>query len=540
MYGPSKKARRAGAFLLILTLVWLGACSRDTEPLAPVVIIGLDGATWNVIEPLIKDGKLPNLKKLVDRGASGPLESCCGTISPAVWTTIVTGRDADEHGIFDFTMTDPNTGQMVKVNNTHRQKKALWEILSDRGLRTGIINLFSAYPFDEFNGFGYLIERGEGYPEDVLPAAERVRQVEPDPKLTFDISRKLLGNKWDLFLLYDRTIDATQHRTWMYYEPKKFDSRKWLFDENDVAQHGDDIPRAYMRVDVELGRLLDRLPPEAAVVLVSDHGGKANTEGNTWYLLSTNRLLQAVGLMKLDPGFMPVPGESPLYVLQGGKPALGTLWDRNIVYALNVEGARRGLGLAADADETAVFDAVVERLRSLRVGKVDLPVFESVSVETRPSPAPPPPGGEPEQIRVIVAKERALLDEIEGDLHTLPVGPGGVGEPLATYVVKTPSSGVHARNGIIILSGPMIQPGQRIEGASVFDVTPTVLTLLGIPPGKDMRGKALTQVLTPDFAAKIPRTRVDTYEDGSRRAAVRLEPLLREDQKRLRSLGYLR
>jgi predicted AlkP superfamily phosphohydrolase/phosphomutase len=524
------------AFFLAATLA---ACNQRAEPLAPVVIIGLDGATWNVAEPLIEAGELPALSGLMAGGASGPIESCCGTISPAVWTTIVTGRTSEEHGIYDFTMTDAHSGEMVKVNNSHRQKKALWEILTDRGLRMGLLNLFSIYPFDEFAGFAYLIERGEGYPADLLPAAEMVRREEPDPTVTFGLARKLILEPWDAFLVYDRTIDATQHRTWMYYEPERFDRKKWLVDDAGIAAYGDDIPKAYRRTDQELAEFLKTLPAEAAIVVVSDHGGKPNDGETSWYLLATNRLIAEQGLMKLDPGFLPVPGQSPLYALQGNKPALGTLWDRVNVFAVNLPAARAALDLPPDSPPATIQNEIVERLKSLKVGGENLPIFEHVAVEQRQSPQPPPPGRAPEQITVIVAKENAVLDMVRGDPRVLPVGPDGKGKPLAEFVIKSPSSGVHARQGVIILSGPMFKDSVKLTGASVFDVTPTVLAILGLPAAKDMKGRVLTEAFTDAFAAKLPTAAIATYEDGRPRNSVRLEPLREVDRNKLRSLGYL-
>lgn len=539
MFADAKKAAVVLTLAALFLLVVAG-CGNRHRPLVPVVIVGLDGASWNVLQPLLDAGRMPNLQRLIDQGAYGPIESCCHTVSPAVWTTIVTGRDSTEHGIYDFTMTDPRTGDMTKVNNSHRQKKALWEILTDKGLRTGLVNLFSTYPFDRFNGFGYLIERGESYPDDLLPAAEKIKLLQPDPAVTFRVGTKLLAQPWDLFLVYDRKIDATQHLAWKYYEPERFNRVKWLIDDAGIRAHANDIPAAYEQVDRALGGFLAKLPPEAAVIVVSDHGGKANHDTSSWYMLATNRLLADVGLMKLDPGFLPVPGQSPLYVMQGGKPALGTLWDRTDIYAVNVDGARQALGLAAEVPEEAVYAGVAARLRSLKVGgKANLPIFDDVSVQLRPSPTPPAPGQQPVEIRMIVARENNVLDKIEHDMTTLPVGPNGQGKPLAGFVIQTPSSGVHAEQGVIILSGPMFKNNFSLDGATVYDVTPTVLALLGVRPAKDMRGNVLDAAFTADFAERVPQDRVDTYEDGSRAEAVRLEPLLDTDRKQLRSLGYL-
>lgn len=503
------------------------------EPLAKVVVIGLDGASWNVIEPLLAEGKLPNLKRLMDGGAFGSLESCCDTLSPSVWTTIVTGRDRVDHGIYDFTMTDPHSGRMVKVNNTHRQVKALWEILNGFGMRMGLVNLFTAYPFDKFDGFAYDIERGEAYPELLLPPNEIVRAEEPDPQLTFAMSSRLVKKEWDLFFVYDRAIDAAQHRTWQYYEPEKFNRNKWLIDDAGIAAHGRDIPNTYEEVDRRLGEFLADLGDDVAVVVVSDHGGQANADKKSWYLLATNRILADAGLMRLDPGMLPLPDASPLYVMEGEKPALGNMWDRSVAYAVDGAAARTSLALSEQVADREVGAALVERMRSLRVGGANLPLFTELEL-TRQSDNQ---GAAP--VWIIKGKQADLLNQIDADLHTLPIGPDGQGKPLAEYVVQTPAAGVHAPSGIIILSGPMFKDNLKLDEASVYDVTPTLLSVLGLSAAEDMPGQVLTEAFTEEFQTRLPQARLASYESGKHVKKVKLEPLQKPEQDKLRNLGYL-
>jgi len=503
------------------------------EPLTKVVVIGLDGASWNIIEPLLAEDKLPNLKRLMDHGVYGPLESCCDTLSPSVWTTIVTGRDRVDHGIYDFTMTDPRTGRLVKVNNSHRQVKALWEIMNGFGMRMGLVNLFVAYPFDKFDGFAYDIERGEMYPELLLPPGEIVRAEEPNPQVTFSLSNRLVKKEWDLFFVYDRAIDAVQHRTWHYYEPEKFDRRKWLIDDADIAAHRRDIPDTYEEVDRRLGEFLAALGDNVAVVVVSDHGGMANADKKSWYLLATNRILADADLMRLDPGMLPLPQASPLYVMEGEKPALGNQWDRSVAYAVDPVAARRVLALEGNLADRDISEAILEKMRSLRVGGLNLPLFTDLQLSSKSD------NQETAPVWIIKGKQADLLNQIDADLNAVSIGPGGRGKILAEYVIRTPAAGVHAPYGVIILSGPMFKDDLKIEDASVYDVMPTMLSLLGLPAADDMPGRVLTEAFTEDFAAKLPPKRYASYESGKPVKKVKLEPLQKPEQDKLRSLGYL-
>ena len=92
------------------------------------VVIGLDGADWELLEPLIEEGAVPNLARLKDRGASAMLRSAQPMLSPLLWTIAATGKKPEEHGILDFLAIDPATGKKVPVSSRSRRVKALWNI----------------------------------------------------------------------------------------------------------------------------------------------------------------------------------------------------------------------------------------------------------------------------------------------------------------------------------------------------------------------------------------------------------------------------
>ena len=101
----------------------LQACGRGPESLPPptgerVLLIGVDAATWTVMRPLIDAGRLPTFKKLVSEGWSGTLRSMEPTVSPAIWTTIATGKVPDQHGIHGFVVESQDHGNDVPVTST--------------------------------------------------------------------------------------------------------------------------------------------------------------------------------------------------------------------------------------------------------------------------------------------------------------------------------------------------------------------------------------------------------------------------------------
>ncbi len=118
-----------------------------------VFIIGLDGATFDVLNPLMAAGRMPNLKQLIDTGTSGILYSTKPPITPAAWTTFMTGKGPGRHGIVDFEKYDVKTNRL-SFNSTYEiREKTIWEMLSEKGFHVGSINLPMTYPPRRVNGF---------------------------------------------------------------------------------------------------------------------------------------------------------------------------------------------------------------------------------------------------------------------------------------------------------------------------------------------------------------------------------------------------
>ena len=132
------------ALSLVLATSMLSACfqERSEAGRAPVFVFGIDGATWKILEPMIKAGELPNLAQHYDSGMRGVLRSRAPAISPVSWTTIFTGRLPSQHGVESW-----KTSQ-----STHRRVKALWNISSDAGLSTNVFNVPSTWPPERING----------------------------------------------------------------------------------------------------------------------------------------------------------------------------------------------------------------------------------------------------------------------------------------------------------------------------------------------------------------------------------------------------
>jgi len=121
--------------------------SGKTPP--PIVLIGVDGADWNIIDPLIKAGRMPHLASLTARGTRTRLLTISPTLSPVIWTTIATGVKPERHGIVDFTAINHETGEAVPVTSNLRRVPALWNRFSDAGRTVGFIWWWASFPAEK-------------------------------------------------------------------------------------------------------------------------------------------------------------------------------------------------------------------------------------------------------------------------------------------------------------------------------------------------------------------------------------------------------
>jgi tetratricopeptide (TPR) repeat protein len=129
-------------------LAWLAV--RAAEP-PPIAIIGVDGADWQTIDPLIAAGRLPAFAMLKAAGGVGTMRPEPPLLSPIIWTTIATGRRPEDHGVLDFMVDQPGGGQMP-VSGGARRTKALWEIFSEAGRPVLISGWWATWPPDRVRG----------------------------------------------------------------------------------------------------------------------------------------------------------------------------------------------------------------------------------------------------------------------------------------------------------------------------------------------------------------------------------------------------
>jgi len=150
------RLRRGVAALMAMSVAAAG-CGRKAPQQeapgafarAPILLVGLDGFEWSAVLPLLRQGKLPTIAGIIAHGAYGTLETFPGRVSPALWTSIATGKDVDKHGVYDFLR---QRNPALFYSSADRKTKAFWNILTDRRRRVDTVGWFVTYPAEAVNG----------------------------------------------------------------------------------------------------------------------------------------------------------------------------------------------------------------------------------------------------------------------------------------------------------------------------------------------------------------------------------------------------
>jgi len=504
-----------------------------------LLVYGIDGATWDVIETLRPLEMLPEIEALQREGASGTLRSLEPMLSPIVWTTIGSGQPLGEHGIHGF-----------HVRHEECEAARVWDIFESEGMSVGTYKWLVTYPPREVNGFmvpGWLATGPEMHPPDLAytrafeqsrknrkrgraggPQVGTLRYVLDGMRdglrlstvgaaMKFSFQSK--GTHWsegermtrthtmralidrDLFLgllyRFDPEVatfayyptDAVAHRMWKYYEPEKFGGIN-----EESRDLWDAVPSTYRQADDILGELRRRLPQDVTIVALSDHG------------------MCAAG----------AEGGKAVFGLRAGEIDR-TLQQRGADVDVAQQGMKVTVAVAPDSAVTAA--QVHDLLEQFRFD--GRPLFRLESLDRG-------------IIGVTLGARGDDLDRRAAEPVTLP---DGSTTPLQAFLrTRDDYSGVHNEDGVILMSGPAIAPGATVEGADLYDVAPTLLALMDVPPAQDMVGDVLLDAFTTaptlrpspetyDYLVEDVRKRIGSVEvDEEGDAAL---------EARLQALGYV-
>lgn len=531
------------------------------------VLIGLDGATFSVLDPLMQQGVMPFLRQFVAAGVRATLRSTIPALTPPAWTSMMTGRSPGHHGIFNFFGPDAPESHHIHLLTSHDiQVETIWSYANRHGLRATVLNFPLTFPAPRINGQvvagGWMPWRQLRlgcYPPDLynrlkaLPgfnaraialdmsheekALEGCRAEAYDEWIElhihrecqwFNILRHLLEHDpTELVTIMFDGVDKLQHLCWRFLDPAYAHSltEDW---ERRARVHCLDY---FRNLDTLIADIVALAGTEATIMLASDHG--FGPQVRTFFI---NTWLQEHGYLSWADGIGPRPSdESVLGMRQVARHSYLLDWSRTKAYS-SMPGGNGIHIVRADADHPngvteAEYDALCSRLlHELRMVK-------------------DPQTGEP----VVAAAWRreeifaGACMQLAPDI-TLELQDGGLISILAAPEAVTPRqppTGTHRPDGIFLARGPHIRQGIRLAELSILDIAPLLLYSLDLPIPAELEGRLPSEAFKPRHL-KPPSVRraepaqqpVSAQAMPDDEAALDAEE---EDQvmRRLQALGYI-
>jgi predicted AlkP superfamily phosphohydrolase/phosphomutase len=537
-----------------------------------LTVIGLDAATFDVLDPLLEAGQVPALQRLFEAGSRGTLRSTIHPLTSQAWATMVTGVNAGRHGLWDFAERDESGYTLRLVNGSYRRAPAVWDRLHAAGRRVGIVNIPFTWPAPEVDGFALAgldasdRDRGMTFPAALLEEARsRFGELVLDHhfpldargKLDLDLVRRAASQRVELVTwLADRddpellfvvfmAADHIHHVAWPDWEERGLES---------------DVAEVYRILDGAVGELHRRLGDEADVLVVSDHGG-GRLDGvvnlNAWLaregFLTYTEPRAAVSRGELVARLMQLRHKVPPGLRKAVRQHVPRLrekahqarrfsvidFDRSRAFSygtfgnivVNVRGREsRGI-VEPGAEYDRVRDELVERALDLR-GPEGEPIVAAVHRREELFSGP------------YLAKVPDLVVEFT-DYAWLGKGnmtkrADSIWDEVTLEWNDTRYVGSHRQEGIVALSGPSAARGNALF-ASIEDVAPTILYLLGEPIPAELEGRLLAEAVDPQLLDARPPAYADP---DAAQLEVGVQQGYSEDEddavhERLRGLGYL-
>ncbi len=501
-----------------------------------VFILGIDGAELELIRRWTERDKLPHFQKLLKEGSWGKMKSTIPPLTPCAWSSFMTGKNPGKHGQFSFYKL--NEKYELDINwGEHRTEKAIWKILSDHGKKCCVMNVPFTYPPEKVNGYlisGFMtpsLENNFTYPvklkNELIKKFPRFRLTEKTRYSDRNKDREsymndileltdLHGNiaeylykkeNWDFFMVTFMGADHMQHWYWKY-----MDETHPQYEDHETFSSA--IYNVYSKIDGILGRMMDYMPEETVIIIMSDHGfGKylKDVNINEWlkqkeYLkiktshsakmkkilislgIDTDRLIKIalkIGGAKLSDI---LPFDLKKKVLDATSYTWKDInWKKTKAYSFGYYGSiflnKENLKITKNKNEhDLVRKEINEQLQELKDPETDEKVVDEIWFKED----------------IYKGKKTNLLPDISFSMKNFSYAssmtfafPSGniFSDP------KTLKSGEHRLYGTFIIYGNGIKRGNVVKNVEIIDLAPTILSLMNIEPPKDMDGKVLQEVL---------------------------------------------
>ncbi len=493
---------RARSPAIALALLVSVALAPTQAARARVILFGIDGGSWPLVDRGIAAGELPNLAALAARGVTAEMTTVEPVISPVVWTSIATGRSPAVHGVTDFFR-----------NRTHVRVPTVFERLAARGQRVGLYEYLVTWPPRTLpNGFvipDWLRRDDRVTPPDVFaragvtPYLYSMDGVDTLAEFAANARREMLEKQQHFTRLADAfqldvgavtfySADATGHRFWRASFPAAFDPPQPTAEE---ARFPNVIGEAMRGIDAALGRVVASLAPDDAIVVVSDHGFQADPRTTRiWTTRLQDRLADldlagTSGAFEIDGAFLALT----LRVLPGPAEKRELQIAKLIAVLESLHSAEGEAVLDVDVFEIADRPAAVRpslwrRLRAFGVRQV-VTRYYGVALD-RPAYA------------YVFARPRdAALAALWPDGE---ISAGGRRFRASELFGRDDFTGRHHETAVFLAAGGPIAHVTARDRVSVLDVAPLVFHLAGAPVPDDLEGRVPERLLDPARLAASP------------------------------------
>ncbi len=522
-----------------------------------VLMIGLDGATFSLLDPLIEQGVMPFLGSVLKNSVRANLMSTRNPLTPPAWTSMITGRSPEAHGIYDFLRPAflPDGSVYLKLNDYRDNHcETIWSVVNRHKRRATSLNFYGMSPAPAVDGYvfaGFIPWRHlrqAVYPKELLEdvraipnldwrvlgmdhteekkCAQGLHQGEHEPWINLQNTRDRAWSEVTCHLMKkDRTeltavvldgADKVQHLFWRFVDPAL--AGKNVSDWHSRIQ-GLTIG-FYRDLDRNVKMMFDAAGPETDILITSDHGFGPTTEIfylNEW--LARNGYLQWSNAAKDD--------------------AVGQLVANSLKEYLGMIDWKKSLAFCTTPSSNAVF-IMKDKGTGVGVKEEDYLPFV-LKLQSELLAIRDPVDGQPIVVGVDLNKLRGRSFVEPCPDITLRLRDGGFVSILKSdeIVSRRPAAdGTHRPAGIFIGHGPSFRKGVRVDALNILDVSPLILTLMGIPVPSDMEGRVPTEVLVGEHDVRKGEATTAPGADTSERA----EPSEEEREalmSQLKILGYM-
>jgi predicted AlkP superfamily phosphohydrolase/phosphomutase len=488
-----------------------------------VLVIGVDAATWDLIEPWVKEDKLPMFQELMKNGVFGELESTVPPLTEPAWTSAFTGVNPGKHNIPDFI-----SGFERRILTSRNLKtETIWQIIGKQDKKVILVNIPFTYPVEKVNGIMVTGMYTPGlksdctYPPELKHELSKKKYVievkvldelrknkDGCVKKLLDMTEKrkeialnlMKENRWDLFVVVFVSIDRVQHFFWKDME-------------SEHPKYGGVILRFYQQIDEIIKELIEEAGKQTNVIILSDHGFGPLRK----YVYINNYLLH-LGLLKLKEeskgrslfqkigvtkeNFIKIGFTWIWKLLPDGIKKIKTKipsitpyvedidWFKTKIYFYSEDGRslrfnlkdRDPYGILREEETKDLTDFVIKKLYELKDPETKNLIVKKVYKKEEIYQGP------------YVHNAPDLVIELNDDYF----GKAGFGEKLVMNAGEDilDKSAEHRMNGVFLAFGPDIKKGFEIKKSKIYDVAPTILHMLGSPVPEGMDGRVLKEIFT--------------------------------------------